>query len=255
MNRKIVAAIAAFVEKCEAAMMAAIHIVDFARLVRLNNERLAAPRVPFRMSEAQWLSLRRVQGALPKEARDELDWLIDLYREHESGMKGRNPPEARRSLAAARRSLLAAVEEIESFPQEALEAMRFNKPHEEGDIVLCGIPFVVGKRDLKEQLANRLIEMKRSAEWLRIAHDRVERKRCGGDASNRKHLLRQLDLLLARHGLPKLDRRSKRAGTPLDFAAAVFQIADPDAGINRPAIEGWIKELPAWRAKAEACQN
>jgi hypothetical protein len=254
MHRKTAAAIAAFVEKWEAAILAVIHIVDFARLVRLNNESLAPPRTSFRMSDDQWLSLRRVQGNLPNEARDELDWLIDLYRERESGMKGRNPPAARRRLAAARRYVLAAVAGIESLPQEAREALFFDKPREDGDVTLCGIPFVVGRRDPKERLAKDLIEMKRTAEWLRIAHDRVEGKRSGNDASNRKHLIRQLDLLLARHGLPKLDRRSKGDGTPLDFAAAVLRIADPD--VERPAIEGWIKELGVWRAKAEAvCQN
>jgi hypothetical protein len=96
MHREAVAAaVAAFLAKFEAATMAVIHFVDFARLVRLSNERLAPPRIPLRMSDDQWQSLRRVQGKLPDEVREELDWLIDLYRERESGMKLRARRERR----------------------------------------------------------------------------------------------------------------------------------------------------------------
>jgi hypothetical protein len=198
------------------------------------------------MSDAEWCSVT-AHEALPDSARAELDSVVDWFLKCERGMKQRDPPEARRRLDAARKAIEAAIREIEAFPQDALDAMLFDKPRE-------GFGFASTPLSLLGKLSSDLDQMKHLEQWLAVARDRVQAKPPGDSAANRRELLRQVDMIRYHHTGKIIDRSSKGKHTPLDFADAVFKIADPS--VTRAAIIGWIKELKAWRDETGAqCQD
>jgi hypothetical protein len=189
--------------------------------------------VSFHLAEEQWSEIAKA-GNLPPEAREEVDFLIGIFRGVEGDVKESRPSKTRRRLESDRKAVRRLIDNMRAYPAPVVAAMIYGDPGRDASNPIA----------MSQRLQQHIENLSRLEAWFEVALKRVIPRKTGRDASIGIELVKRLDALIYKYAGKNISRSENKTATR-PFVTTVLQIAFPNIG--KGSVDEAIKATVRWR--------